>query len=677
MTRGDAAGPTAETLFAGPGESMAALRATDWSATALGPVDSWRPELVAAIRTVLHSRLPTLLWWGPDLVQLYNDPCLPNLGDKHPGAAGQPAAQCWHEVWDALRPVVRSIMDGRQDGVRFDEQLMFFTRRNYVEETYQTYSLSGVRDESGAVLGIFVQNTDGVTAQVLDDRRLRTLRELGSVPIAAGGTATDACRKILKVLAGNRADVPFGSIYLIDGSGEPQLVDHFGFRPGALLPPREGTNPVALHPVAADGGERRAVADHRHAGTVPRLLRPDRRAGRCRTGLVADAATGRTRPVRAARRAGPRDQPAPKIRCGLPRLLPPGRRSCLDRGHRCSRLRGRAGQGSGAGRDRRREDQVLPEHQPRAPDPADPGAGSAAAGARRSGAGAAGRVPARPAGRPPGGATPATAGRRPARRHPGGGRSAGPGRRTDRHRRTHRRLREHVPLGRRVGRLDPVGGAAGAGDVGAAGSADVVAHRAQSALQRREVHPARRHHGPGRTVRRPRPADRAGLRHRNPGAGDPVDLRPVPPGRRSARADRRGRGHRPLAGRRPGAGARRHDQGGQRPGHRLHLRRHRPGELHAHRPPPRAAGGHRRDVPGRRRPVVGAVVRRGGRRTASGRRIRTIGPAGAAAGGRGQRRHARVPDPVAPSGRLVGTRRVRRWMPRCPIPAPRTWCSPT
>ena len=246
MTRGDAAGPTAETLFAGAGESMAALRATDWSATALGPVESWRPELVAAIRTVLHSRLPTLLWWGPDLVQLYNDPCLPNLGDKHPGAAGQPAAQCWPEVWDALHSVVQSILDGRQDGVRFDEQLMFFTRRNYVEETYQTYSLSGVRDESGAVLGIFVQNTDGVTAQVLNDRRLRTLRELGSVPIAAGGTATDAGRKILRVLAGNRADVPFGSIYLIDGSGEPQLVDHFGFRPGALLPPREGTNPVAL-----------------------------------------------------------------------------------------------------------------------------------------------------------------------------------------------------------------------------------------------------------------------------------------------------------------------------------------------------------------------------------------------------------------------------------------------
>ena len=84
---------------------------------------------------------------------------------------------------------------------------MFFTRRDYVEETYQTYSLSGVRDETGAVLGIFVQNPDGVTAQVLDDRRLRTLRELGSVPITAGGTATDACRKILKVLAGNRADV--------------------------------------------------------------------------------------------------------------------------------------------------------------------------------------------------------------------------------------------------------------------------------------------------------------------------------------------------------------------------------------------------------------------------------------------------------------------------------------
>ena len=73
---------------------------------------------------------------GTGLVQLYNDPCLPQPRGQAPGAAGQPAAQCWPEVWDALHSVVKSILDGRQDGVCFDEQLMFFTRRNYVEETY-------------------------------------------------------------------------------------------------------------------------------------------------------------------------------------------------------------------------------------------------------------------------------------------------------------------------------------------------------------------------------------------------------------------------------------------------------------------------------------------------------------------------------------------------------------
>ena len=105
------------------------------------------------------------------------------------------------------------------------------------------------------MLGIFVHNLDGVTAQVLDDRRLRTLRELGSVPITAGGKATDACRKILKALAGNRADVPFGSIYLMDDSGEPQLIDHFGS--GRALCCHRGRAPTRSRaPDAADRNER-------------------------------------------------------------------------------------------------------------------------------------------------------------------------------------------------------------------------------------------------------------------------------------------------------------------------------------------------------------------------------------------------------------------------------------
>src|SRR5664279_3965180 len=239
---------TADTVFAGPGETRALLRAVEWSATSLGPVETWPAELLFAVRTVLNSRLPMLLFWGPELVQLYNDACLPSLGDKHPASIAQPAAQCWAEAWDELRPLVETIMSGRETGLRFDEQLLFFARDDYLEETYQTYSFSAITDAGGTPLGILVHNSDAVTAQVIGDRRLRTLRELGRVSTAGAGSATEACKAILEVLAHNRADVPFGSIYLLDDAAEPRLVAAFGFRAvrAGGIPPQAGTDPLAM-----------------------------------------------------------------------------------------------------------------------------------------------------------------------------------------------------------------------------------------------------------------------------------------------------------------------------------------------------------------------------------------------------------------------------------------------
>jgi hypothetical protein len=53
---------TAESVFPGRGRTNELLRAADWAATPLGPVETWPAELRAAIRTVLPSRIPMLLW---------------------------------------------------------------------------------------------------------------------------------------------------------------------------------------------------------------------------------------------------------------------------------------------------------------------------------------------------------------------------------------------------------------------------------------------------------------------------------------------------------------------------------------------------------------------------------------------------------------------------------------
>jgi len=104
----------------------------EWADTPLGARSEWPAELDAAIRTVLASRLPVMLYWGEEFVQIYNDAFLPILGNKHPDAFGRPAAQCWPEVWQTLEPDLRSILAGRHS-VLYERQLLFIDRHGYLE----------------------------------------------------------------------------------------------------------------------------------------------------------------------------------------------------------------------------------------------------------------------------------------------------------------------------------------------------------------------------------------------------------------------------------------------------------------------------------------------------------------------------------------------------------------
>ncbi|MER7419743.1 hypothetical protein ABT346_23680, partial [Micromonospora peucetia] len=206
-------------LFAGDDPTSAAHRATDWTATALGPVQTWPPELCAAVRTVLPSKIPMLLWWGTELVQIFNHAYTSVLGDKYPAAIGQPGARCWAEVWAELGPLTDQVLNGH--GATYAEnQLLLLDRHGYLEETYWTFSYSPVLAEPGRIRGIFVATTD-VTARVLGDRRLETLRELGSVSIAAADTTRDAVQAAARILTGSPADLPAAMIYLRPGESTP------------------------------------------------------------------------------------------------------------------------------------------------------------------------------------------------------------------------------------------------------------------------------------------------------------------------------------------------------------------------------------------------------------------------------------------------------------------------
>ncbi len=86
------------------GACGALIRAFDWASTPLGPIDRWPSALRTTVQTMLCSRQPMFLWWGPELVQLYNDAYVPSFGaGKHPRALGQRGADCWGEIWPITR----------------------------------------------------------------------------------------------------------------------------------------------------------------------------------------------------------------------------------------------------------------------------------------------------------------------------------------------------------------------------------------------------------------------------------------------------------------------------------------------------------------------------------------------------------------------------------------------
>ena len=135
---------------------MAALvRDKDWSKTPLGAIERWPASLRIAVGSVLDSPLPTIVLWGPQLIQVYNDAYQPILGDRHPGALGQPTRDCWPEVWVFNEPIYRRVQHGGER-VHLEDQEYVIEPCGVPESRFFTITYSPARDESGRVHGVTV-----------------------------------------------------------------------------------------------------------------------------------------------------------------------------------------------------------------------------------------------------------------------------------------------------------------------------------------------------------------------------------------------------------------------------------------------------------------------------------------------------------------------------------------
>lgn len=226
-----------ESFIQGGGEMGALMRSMDWSRTSLGPVEGWPQSLRTSVSTMLRSPYPIILFWGPELRMLYNDPFRPILGAKHPQTLGARGHEALAEEWLLLGPLMKRVHETGEPLFIQNGNVNFERRPGGLrEEAYFTWSYNPTIGESGEIAGLFAIASE-TTRQVVGDRRLAVLREL-SIRAALDKKVEEVFRSLEEVLAQAGHDLPFALLYVVEAE-KARLVSCAGLARGTRAAPVE------------------------------------------------------------------------------------------------------------------------------------------------------------------------------------------------------------------------------------------------------------------------------------------------------------------------------------------------------------------------------------------------------------------------------------------------------
>ena len=121
----------------------------------------------------------------------------------------------------------------------WDEALLLFLERSgYPEETYHTFSYSPLPDDGGKIeegmLCVVTEETD----RVIGERRVSTLRDLGSQLAARFGRTRTSAKRSRTRWETTAADLPFSILYQVDAeTGGLRRMSETGGVDQVLAPP--------------------------------------------------------------------------------------------------------------------------------------------------------------------------------------------------------------------------------------------------------------------------------------------------------------------------------------------------------------------------------------------------------------------------------------------------------
>lgn len=206
------------------------FRSVAWEKTPLGPMSSWSADIRSTVNAVLNNSFPAVLFWGDDVIMIYNETYVQLLGALHP-CMGKSIRTEAPDHWPSFEPLVDYINEtGRS--LAEDSMLLYIDRHGFSEETHWSFQFVPVLDSSGCIAAYF-QSFYEITDHRLLERRVLSLVEMGSQ--SADARDLESFWKIaLHALTLNDKDIPFALLYAAERhiSAEASTVSS----PGSTLP---------------------------------------------------------------------------------------------------------------------------------------------------------------------------------------------------------------------------------------------------------------------------------------------------------------------------------------------------------------------------------------------------------------------------------------------------------
>jgi hypothetical protein len=140
---------------------IAWARSIGWSQTPLGPMNTWSSQLRSIANLVMQDPRPAVVFYGPDLIMIYNEAEIELLGGFHP-CMGMSARVALSSVWPKyFEPIITRNLAG--ETVEKTDSAIHMVRNGFMEETYFSLKFIPILDSEGATIGHYEPLTETVS----------------------------------------------------------------------------------------------------------------------------------------------------------------------------------------------------------------------------------------------------------------------------------------------------------------------------------------------------------------------------------------------------------------------------------------------------------------------------------------------------------------------------------